>query len=260
MRTGDLTKSIAPSTPKSIAEAFRGKEKILELLAFLNPKGMFIEVLSNEDTVSQYPQIQRFAKWVGVLRKRYAEKLTNTHERNIFNFLYGDDKNSKIKKEDFEELIRERLEMGKEVLFPECPEGEPCKKINNLKELPPNGHLYKQISEISKDLQIIQERINNSGVRDATRVYTNEERDALKMIYKKLETKLLNLKRDLGIIENTDKAGLFGTDNTVKYIVYATENKQKIKFFSDAPTITGAKLEAKEQFGKKILILKVVKI
>lgn len=271
MREGNLAQNIAPATPRAIKEAFRGKETTLEQLAYLNQQGKFIETLANDDIVSQFPQIQRFAKWVGALRKKYGIRLTNRHEADIFNFLYnGDAKNTRMSRENFEELIRERLELGKERLFPECSDGEPCKEIRDLKELPPNGHFYKQISEISKDLEIISDRVNNRNVRDATRILTEGERKALKELYTKLETKLARLKRDLGIVEKTQESGLFGTEeekieaylnmHAVTYAVYATEGKKKYRYFSTARTATEARKEAKINWSKKTKITKIIKI
>jgi hypothetical protein len=264
MREGDLQKNIPPATPKALSEAFRGKEKTLEQLAYLDSKGKFIEILSNEDIISQFPRIQMFAKWTGVLRKKYNSKMTNTHEKDIFNWVYGGASDQKIKRENFEELIRKRLELGKERLFPECPEGEPCKDIKNLEELPPNGHLYKQISEISKDLEIISQRINNQNVRDATRIQTEEERKALRELYTKLETKLTRLKRDLGIVEKYQQEGaLFGIGNTeeVKFVVYATDSqRQKQRVFSTAQKSAEARKEVKDILGKKAQITKILKI
>ena len=261
MRLGDMTKGIAPATPAAIKEAFRGKEKTLEILAYLNPAGKFIEILSNEDIISQFPRIQMFAKWTGILRKKYGTRLTNRHEADIFNWIYGDPTHQRIKRENFDELIRKRLELGKERLFPECPEGEPCKDIKNFEELPPNGHLYKQLSEIGKDLEIITDRLKNQNVRDATRVQTEEERQALRTLHERLQKKFSQLQRDIGIVEKyQDAQALFGVEQEATYIVYFGTGKTKQRVFSTARTATEARQEARQHAGKKAKITKIIKI
>ena len=188
--------------------------------------------------------------------------MTNRHEKDVFNFLYnGEPTNIKMKKDDFFELIREKLALNKERLFPECADGERCKEIKDLKELPPNGHLYKQIAEYSKDMEIISDRINNKNVRDATRILTNEERTAMRELYAKIEKKLGQVRRDLGIVEKyQNESGLFGTEDSYSYIVYFGIGKNKGRIFSTAPTASIARKEAREQIGKKTKITKILKI
>lgn len=265
MREGNPAKGIAPATPQALKEAFRDKLDLLEQLAYLDKKGEFVQVLANEDQISQYPQVQRFAKWVGNLRKKYGQVMTNRHEKDIFNFLYnGEPTNIKMKKEAFFELIREKLALNKERLFPECPDGERCKEIKDLKELPPNGHLYKQIAEISKDLEIIADRINNRNVRDATRILTEEERNAMRELYTKLEKKLGQVRRDLGIVENyQDKGGLFGIGETdqITFVVYAIDaHHAQQRIFSTARTQAEARKEVKDILGRKGKITKITKL
>lgn len=73
----------------------------LQRLSNLNPKGMFLEKLSDPAQAKSFPNIQKYAEWVGELRKQYP-KLTNNHENEIFKYLYLSGK-SKLphKKEDF---------------------------------------------------------------------------------------------------------------------------------------------------------------
>jgi hypothetical protein len=250
------------ATKQALKEAFREKLSTLEQLAYLDINGAFIEILSQEDLISQYKDIQRRAKWVGNLRQKYGQAMTNRHEKDTFNFLYnGDPRNIKMEKVAFFDLIRERLARGKERLFEECPDGEPCKEVKDLKELPPNGHLYKQLSEISKDLEILRDLINDKDQRESTRIRTEEEKQARRELYAKLEKKLANLKRDLNIVEKyQNESGLFGAEEEYTYIVYYGIGKNKGRIFSTAPTASIARKEAKEKIGKKTKITKILKI
>jgi hypothetical protein len=77
-------------------------EKIISY-TYLNENGSFIEQLGSDAKVS-FPYLERNAQWIGYLRKSYWDKLTNQHEKEIFDFLYTSG-------------ARESLRMTKENLF-----------------------------------------------------------------------------------------------------------------------------------------------
>lgn len=262
---GDITKGIAPGTKEYLKEIFRGKEKRLEPLSYLNQTGKFIEILANEEIQTQFPNILRLATWTGILRKKFGQALTNTHEKDIFNFLYGNDKNNKISRDKFEDLISERLSYGKERLFPECKEGEPCGELKDFKELPPNGHLYKELNEVSKDLEILKNRISRN-TRQAYLIYTEEEKKAVRELISKLEEKTKKLKRDIGIVEKEQESGLFGLDDELSFIIYYKLKGKNYKYFSNETKQAQAKKNLVEfliQQGFKrydIYIKKIIKV
>ena len=69
----------------------------LEDLSFLNEKGLFIEMLSS-DARDSFPFLERNAQWVGIIRKQFNQ-LSNSHENEIFRWLYNLDRNSKGSKQ-----------------------------------------------------------------------------------------------------------------------------------------------------------------
>ena len=59
---------------------------LLKDLCYLNMEGRFIEYLSSPSEQS-FPYLKRNAQWVGNLRRMYPQ-LTNSHETEIFDYLY----------------------------------------------------------------------------------------------------------------------------------------------------------------------------
>lgn len=261
-RDGDLSRGIAPSSPAKLKEQFRGKEGKLKNYSFLDPKGKFISALADEDSISQFPRVQSFAEWTGILRRQFPT-MTNTHEDDIFNFLYGNSDHIKLPRQNFEELIKERLAFGKERLFPECLPGEPCKEIKDWKELsPPAGPIYKEIAEIQKDLDQIRNRLSQPQPAPV-KIYTEEEKKALREVFARMEQKQKNLKRDIGIIEQTAPALFgpeFGLDEDLNFVFYLLADKKKFRYFSTSKTVSEARREIKQIYPKNTKILRYVKI
>ena len=81
----------------------------LSFLSKLDPKGRFIEILSNESNSKSFPYLIRNAAWTGQLRKQYPE-LTDEHEKEIFNFFYKSDIGLKIKKDSFFDKVKSKVE------------------------------------------------------------------------------------------------------------------------------------------------------
>ncbi|WP_299459051.1 methyltransferase [uncultured Microscilla sp.] len=99
-----------------VGECLRGYFKTntyinsLQRLANLNPKGLFLEKLANAAETKSFPNLQKYAEWIGELRKQYPA-LTDSHENEVFNFLYlsGNKKKLPQKKEDFVQPIERAL-------------------------------------------------------------------------------------------------------------------------------------------------------
>lgn len=210
MRDGDMNRNIAPADKKQIKQAFKNKAQTLEALSFLNPKGKFIDSLSIEDNQKALPRLELFATWVGIFRKQYPN-FTNTWEDDCYNFFYSSDKNWKIRKENFETILKKRISYGKSRLFPECEPGQPCKDIKDFSELPPNGHLYKDLENLQESQEFIRKRFNSN--KPELRVYTTSETEKLKEVLKDLQSKSERLKRDLGVVEQQQSQGLFGLED-----------------------------------------------
>ena len=79
-------------TKEDIRQVFRGREYQLADFAGLKPSGDFMEILNQYASghdISQYPGLQAKARAIGRLRQKYPSKLTNAHEQQIFQWLYG---------------------------------------------------------------------------------------------------------------------------------------------------------------------------
>ncbi len=130
MREGDLAKNISPASKKELQNIFKEKTNTLEMLSYLNPQGKFITALNENSTL---PHIEKFAVWIGALRKEYGVLFTNTWESDAFNFFYSSDKGLKLTKEEFLKIIKKRIAYGKERLFPECTD-QNCTDIKDFSE------------------------------------------------------------------------------------------------------------------------------
>ena len=77
---------------------------------YLDPSGRFIEVLNSESRAG-FPFIERNAEWVAIARKLHGEKLTNAHEREIFDFMYktGGKKGLTIKRDELMASVEKRV-------------------------------------------------------------------------------------------------------------------------------------------------------
>ena len=81
--------------------------RLLQDLSHLNPKGRFLEYLG-EDSEKSFPYLQRNAQWVGILRKVYPV-LTDSHEREMFEYLYNSKATLGVKKENFFNLVEKKV-------------------------------------------------------------------------------------------------------------------------------------------------------
>jgi len=92
----------------------------LEAYQNLSPLGKFIEYMDNKNTDLATPGINHFARWIGELREKYGDKLTNYHENQLFEYLYQSGKNHyTMPKDKFVALIDKN--MGDALRTPEMP-------------------------------------------------------------------------------------------------------------------------------------------
>ncbi len=205
MRDGDTSRDIKPASKAEMKRAFKDKHSKLESWSYLNPAGMFMLALS-DDNRSQYPYIENRAQWVGILRKTQPE-MTATHEEDCFNFFYGAMSSGKfIVRDEFEKLVLKRLAFGKERIFPECKDGS-CGPLKDLSEQGQHKHIYKELATMGAEAEALRDRLRTSN--RVTKVYTDPERAALLDALSKLEAERKRKKRDLGIAE--EAPALFGT-------------------------------------------------
>jgi hypothetical protein len=206
MREGDSKKGIPKAKKSELERIFKGKHNKLEAYSFLSENGLFVEALQNENK-SNFPYLETRALWVGDLRKEYADEFTNTFEDDCFNFLYANEGNIKLNKDDFMEIVKKRIAWGEDRLFPECSR-EGCEKIENLKEKGLNGEAYKELNRIQKDLDELKDRLASS--HRIKRVYTEPEKEVLLKQGEMLKKEQSKLRKDLKLAE--EAPGLFGFD------------------------------------------------
>jgi hypothetical protein len=80
--------------------------RLLQDISYLNAKGQFLEYMG-EDSEKSFPYLQRNAQWVGILRRLYPS-LTNSHEKELFDYLYGSKSAITLKKDTFFNLIEKK--------------------------------------------------------------------------------------------------------------------------------------------------------
>jgi len=79
---------------------------LLQKLSFLNTEGRFLEYIGSTQEKS-FPYLRRNAEWIGTIRQTYPQ-LTNSHENEIFNYLYKTKKGLSIQKHVFFELLERK--------------------------------------------------------------------------------------------------------------------------------------------------------
>ncbi|MCU0436702.1 MAG: DUF3560 domain-containing protein [Raineya sp.] len=80
----------------------------LQRLSYLDEEGEFLKTLNNPGEAKNFTNLQRYSEWMGELRKFYEDKLTNKHEREIFDFLFIES-GKLFKKEEFFNLIEKAV-------------------------------------------------------------------------------------------------------------------------------------------------------
>jgi len=122
---------------------------LLQSLSFLNERGLFVEYL-NQPSEQSFPYLKRNAQWVGLIRKQIP-LLSDSHETEIFNFLYkGDKKNLDITKERFWEIVERKV--GAIDFNPDQP-------LNLKSVISPNAYsdpIRDKIKEIEKEITDIE--------------------------------------------------------------------------------------------------------
>jgi hypothetical protein len=104
----------AGKTKKEITD--RAKEdfgknwRYLNNLSYLNPHGKILETLkqfeSNPDKDTQ-AKIEKAGQWIGAVRERLGESITNAHENEMFDFLMDKTRSTKLEREnDFIALVQ----------------------------------------------------------------------------------------------------------------------------------------------------------
>lgn len=152
-------------------------EKLINY-TYLNPNGQFVDYLS-QPAKHSVPYLERNANWVGQLRKQFGSKLTNSHEKEIFDYFYKENKKGLfIKKEDFVNMINGR------VMSLDWNENKPLNLKNAVYTSPlisPVKELIKQvdseINEYNSDInkkRILIARAKEQGLNDLAVKFESE--------------------------------------------------------------------------------------
>ncbi|GAA4366897.1 hypothetical protein GCM10023185_38350 [Hymenobacter saemangeumensis] len=211
MRDGDEARNLKPAKKSQLSQAFKGKHAKLEAWSHLDPAGLFVATLG-QDNRSEFPYLEKFALWVGQLRSQYPE-MSNTHETDCFNFFYSDAKHQRTSRADFEEVVKKRLAWGKPRLFPECDRGG-CVTLDDLAKRGPQATAYKELELLAKYRETITQRLRTTD--RGLRVYTDSERETLKEQGQLIDLEMQRLRRDLGQAEAAP--GLFGAAQPRPYV------------------------------------------
>ena len=134
-------------TKKYLLSIFKteGKIRMLEDFATLNPKGRFMEHLG-EDSEKSFPYLQRNAQWTGMLRRLHPE-LTDSHEREMYEYLYANKAAVSVKKDVFFNLVEKKI--GSMFLKPEKP-----LNLNNVASTSAYTNQTKErLSEINAEIE-----------------------------------------------------------------------------------------------------------
>jgi hypothetical protein len=97
-------------TKAKLRDLFDGDVEFLDAIQHLNSKGEWLRYLGNP-AAGEFPYLKRFSRWVGELRGRYPDKLTDAHETQLFDFVYREaKKNVDISKDDFFRLVEKQID------------------------------------------------------------------------------------------------------------------------------------------------------
>jgi hypothetical protein len=210
MRDGDEKRNIKKLNKTELQKIFKGKVQKLDAYSHLNPRGLFVNALS-QATTSNYPYLERNAQWIGQLRKEHPV-ISTTGEDNIFHFFYSDKtgKHLKLTKDEFFKTAKRKIHQlgkGEGVLFPECGT-DGCKSFVDKELDPSKGDAYKRLREIGDTLSSIEEKLKSKDPK--VRVSTQGERDYLvKELGPRLVSEKEKILRDLNLMDRS-QANLFG--------------------------------------------------
>ena len=225
-------KSMAENT-RNILDAAPGlgsTNKVANLvrLSFLNDGGGFIQNLENP---GGFPRIRSYAYYVGQLRKNFPQ-ITNTHETDIFDYLYQSGAANNPDNIAVQEHILSKIEAA-------AGADEFPARIDFTKELSTGlearadtRELAKELREINKQILQIEEDLRINGVS-----MTDEERKSQAMRLGRLNEEKIAIQEGLGqVVERQedifgvsdvlDQYGLFGKPGETEKVYTMTEAQQ----------------------------------
>lgn len=161
---------------KDFQNKFGVDASYMQEISNLNPKGKFIEVLSQPDLASNFPKIRSWARHVGRLRKEFPQ-LTDLHEQQIFEQLYTGGKKeglvSKYGQSDVTEMIEKWVN---------DPDWKPNAVFKMFADLRPQAgdraksntrEIQKQVDKLEDEANELEAKIESDAPEYAT--YTDAD-------------------------------------------------------------------------------------
>jgi len=174
-------------TRTALQAKWREKYAKMEAYSHLERGGMFMDALQKP---AGFPYILNKAMWVGTLRKYYPQ-ITNTQEREMFNYLYFHANGSKLKAEEFQaraEEIVSRLDF------------DPSKPLNLDKSRANTGvEARADTAESQRRLKEVEAELTKLAERQRETV-TEAEKDVIRAQRQRLMLEKERLERDIKVI------------------------------------------------------------
>jgi len=186
------------------------KLRLLQDLSYLNTNGQFIEHLG-EDSEKHFPYLQRNAQWVGLMRKNNP-KLTNAHEKELFDYLYKTKKGLSIRKDAFFDLVNKTIS---KITF---NFSEPLNLNNAVSSNALTNPAKEQIKDIESEITKLERQIKAKreniirAKREGLTAIANKLQYDISNIEKVIQRKLTEvdkIKREISNLENQTVSDLF---------------------------------------------------
>lgn len=195
MREGGASKSASLQR----AQTDFGKDgRFIHMLSFLNPKGKLMDTIKGfdkNDDVATKNSFEKMGQWIGSVREKMGDAITNAHENEMMDFLLDNNKSKKFTKESefthFINSITGRLDYDSEqpLNLARLKNESPALVVHNNEV----DQLTAEIKERQKEYDNINDRLNNTANAD----YISPDEEGYDEIVKVADTKKTKLGEEL---------------------------------------------------------------
>lgn len=188
---------------KEISEALQreGKNKVyIEHLSYLNPKGKIIETIKsfvNAGDRTTQKILENIADFTGAARKNFGE-LTDTHENEMFEYLYNGSGKSIKKRGDFLDLLNRRIN-GLEEFNP----NEPLNFEHKIGRGSLENEVIAEIKQIKSDKAGFEKEIKEVQKTETDKALRDKK-------IKELSALVIDANKKIGDLEKKQKAAIEG--------------------------------------------------
>jgi hypothetical protein len=225
-------------------EDFGKNWRYIYLMSYLNPSGKIMTTLqqfeNNPDKDGQN-RLEKAAQWVGAVRERMGELITNQHENEMFDYLMDKTRSTKLDREnDFIATIQNitgRFDFNRdEPLNLNRIKNKSAGEISHDAE---EGEIKQAIKEKQQELDNLNDRLNNPKNPGFVNPKASDYADVLKNAEKKktalngeltaLRKELLTHQQNKGkvLADNMSQFGLFDMNNLTPAEVTQTNEELK---------------------------------